>query len=119
MNAEVLHSTFHQQAAHGVGHAANTDLKAGSVLYFGDDAPPHIAVNLARLRIGQLRTRLIIAVNNEIDLAYMHAIVFAEGVRHLRIDLDNHQLRTFNDGPLPEIRRAKIEVSSIVHGASF
>ena len=116
---KILHSAFQQQAAYGVGHAADPDLKTGAILDFGCNAPSHHAVNLARLRIGQLRARLMIALNDEIDLAHMHAVVFAEDVGHLTIDLDDHQLRTFDHGPLPQIRRAKVEVPAVVHRASL
>ena len=77
------------------------------------------AVDLARVRVGQLRARLMISLNDEIDLAHMHAVLFAEYVRHLTIDLDDHHLRAFDDGPLPHIGRAKVEVSAVVHRAGF
>ena len=79
----------------------------------------HRAVNLARVRVGQLRARLMISLNDEIDLVHMHAVLSAEYVWHLTIDLDDHHLRTFDDGPLPHICRAKVEVSAVVHGAGL
>ena len=95
-----------------LGHAADTDLNTGTILDFGCDAPCHYAVNLARVRVGQLRAWLMISLDNEIDLVYMNAVLFAEYIWHLTIDLDDHQLRTFNDGPQPHIGRAKVEVST-------
>ena len=106
-------------AAHGVWHAADPDLQTGAILDFSRNPPRNCAVDLARLRIGQFRARLMIALNDEIDLADVHAVVFAEHVRHLTIDLDDHQLRAFDDRPLPHIRRAKVEVPAVVHRASL
>ena len=77
------------------------------------------AVDLARVRIGQLRARLIVALDDEIDFAHMHAILSAEYVWHLTIDLDDHHLRAFDDRPLPDIGRAKVEVSAVIHRAGF
>jgi hypothetical protein len=62
---------------------------------------------------------LIIAFNHEINLAHMHTVLFAEHVRHLAVDLDNHQPGSFNHGPLPHVCRAKVEVPPVIHGASF
>ena len=61
----------------------------------------------------------MISLNDEIDLVHMHAVLLAEYVWHLTIDLDDHYLRTFDDGPLPHICRAKVEIATVVHGASF
>jgi hypothetical protein len=49
----------------------------------------------------------------------VHAVIFAEDVRHLTIDLKDHQLRTFDHRPLPETRRAKVEVTAVAHRASL
>src|SRR4051812_48730412 len=61
----------------------------------------------------------MVALNDEIDLAQVHAIILAEHVGHLTIDLKDDQLRAFDDGSLPETRGTKIEVTAIVHGASL
>jgi hypothetical protein len=61
----------------------------------------------------------VIALDDEIDLANVDTVVFAEDVGHLTIDLHDHQLRAFDHGPLPEISRAKVEVAPVVHRASL
>src|SRR6516225_4565960 len=119
MDSQILHSRFQQQGAYRVGHAADSDLKTGAVLHFGGNEPGHDAVNIVRLRIRQLRARLVIALDDELDLAEVNAVVSAEDVGNLTIDLQDHQLRTVDHGPLPEIRRAKVEVPAVVHRASL
>src|SRR5947208_7722164 len=49
----------------------------------------------------------------------MHAVVFAKRIRHLTIDLDDHQFGALDHRPLPQIGGAKVEVAAIVHGAGF
>jgi hypothetical protein len=93
-------------------------LKTRAVLNFGGNSPGHGTVDLARLRIRQLHARLVIAFNNEIDLANVHTIVFAEDVGHFPVDFDDYQLRALDRSPLPNIRRAKVEVPAIVDWAS-
>ncbi len=61
----------------------------------------------------------MIAFNDVVNLADVHAVLFAKGVWHLTIDFDDHQLRAFNDRALPEIRGAKVEVPAIIHRASL
>jgi hypothetical protein len=61
----------------------------------------------------------VITVNDEVDLARVYAVVFAKDIGHLTIDLEDHQLRMLDHGPLPKIRRAKIEVPAVVHRASL
>ena len=51
----------------------------------------------------------MISLNDEIDLAHMHAVLSAEYVWHLTIDLDDHYLGTFDDGPLPHICGPKLK----------
>ena len=108
-----------KESAYGIRHSADPDLKTRAVLNFGGNAPGHDAVNLAWLRIRQLHARLVIAFNDEIDLAHVHTVVSAEDVGHLAVDLDDDQLRAFDHGPLPHIRGAKVEVPAVVHGASL
>src|SRR6185437_17029127 len=61
----------------------------------------------------------MIAFNDVVNLADVHAVLFAKGVGHLTIDFDDHQLRAFNGSALPEIRGAKVEVPAIIHRASL
>jgi hypothetical protein len=49
----------------------------------------------------------------------VHTVVFTEHVRHLTVDLDDDQLRAFNDGPLPHICWAKVEIPAVVHGTGL
>ena len=119
MDAEIFHSAFEQEAAYRVGHAADADLETGPILDFGRDAPGYDTVNLGGIRVGQLRAWLIIPLDDEIDLRYMHAVLFAENVRHLAIDLHDHYPRAVDDGPLPDIGRAEIEVPAVVHRAGL
>ena len=107
MDSQVFRATVHQQRANGVGHATDSNLKTGTILDFGGNAPCHYAVNLVWLRIRQLRTRLVIALDDEVDLARVHPVVVAEGVGHLTIDLHDYQLRLFDHCPLPKACRAK------------
>ncbi len=61
----------------------------------------------------------MIAFYDVVNLAHVHAVVSAEGVGHLAIDLYDHQLGAFDYSLLPQIRRAKVEVSAVIDRASL
>src|SRR5262249_31328409 len=119
MDAQVFHAAVHQQGTHRVGHATDSDLKTRPILNLGGDLPGHRAVNLARLRIRQLRAGQVISFDDVIDLAQVHGVFLAEDVGDLAVDLDDDHLGAFDHRSLPKTRGAEVEIAAVVHRASL
>ena len=106
MDAQVLHAAFEQQRADGVGHAADADLQAGAILDLG-------AICRATVRsisvgsVGQLRGRLLVALDDVVDLADVHAVLRAVDVGQLAGSLDDHDLGAFDRPPDARDRSAQ------------
>ena len=115
VHAEVADAAFQQQRADRIRHAADADLQAGAILDLGCDPARDGAVDLGRRRVRQLRGRLVVALDDVIDLADVNAVLLAEDVRQAAGHLDDHHLRALDDRAVPEIGGAEIEVAALVH----
>lgn len=101
------------------GNPAGAIKLAEAVLYFSGNSACHCAIDLTRRWIWQLRQWLVIAFDDVIDFADMDAILLPAAPRKRVADFDNHHAGGFNHGPVPDIRRAGIEETVLVHPAGF
>ena len=115
VHAQIAHAAFLQQSADGIRHAADPDLDAGAVFHLARDLPGDRMVDIAGRRIAQLGGRRVIALDDIVDLADMHAIVDAEAVRQSPGLLDDHDPGAFDEGAVPGVGRAEIEDAVFVH----
>src|ERR1019366_2474881 len=81
MDAKIADPAFEQQRANRVGHAADTYLQAGAVINLAGDEARNGLVDLGWLRVGQLRRRLVVALDDVVDLADMDAVPVSEDIR--------------------------------------
>ena len=117
VDAQVLHAAFEQDGAHGVGHGADAHLQAVAVLDLGGDEPTHRGVYVADGWIGQLRCGGVVALDDVVHLADVDAGLLAVDVRQILVGLDDDGLGALEDGVMPQVGGAQIEVAVLVHGA--
>ena len=93
MDAEVAHAAVQQQRAHRVGHRADPDLQARSVLDLGRDEAGDLTIDVGGHRLRKLRKRQTGTVDDVVDLADVQPVVDAVDVRDGGVDLDDDDLR--------------------------
>ena len=121
MDAQVLQVALGDQAADGVGHAADAQLEAGTVGDLGDDEVGHGQIHL-RGGAGccHLAQRGIVALHNGSDLVNVDAVLeAAQAAGHVLVHFHNDLLGLLADGSQMAGGRAEVEVAVLVHGGNL
>ena len=116
MDAEVAHAALEQERADGVRHGADADLQAIAVLDLGGDEP----ARRRRRRRGPVDSA---APAQGPSSPSMHVVHFADvdagllavDVGQLPARLDDDRAGALDDGAMPQVGGAQIEVAVLVH----
>ena len=119
MDAEIAHAALEQDRAHRVRHGADADLQAIAVLDLRGDEPPDGGVHVADRRIRQLRRRTVVAFDHEVHFADVDAGLLAVDVGQSPARLDDDRAGALDDGAMPQVGGAQIEVAVLVHRAGL
>ena len=115
MHAEIVDAALQKQRTYGVRHTADADLQASSILDLAGDQAGDGPVDLGWRRAREFGSRLVIALDQIINLASMYAILLAIHVGQTVGHLDDDQLGALDNRALPKVRRTEIEKAVLIH----
>ena len=115
VDAEIAHAALEQERAHGVRHGADPDLQAIPVPDLGGDEPADSDVEVADWRIRQLRCGTVVPFDHEVHFADMEAGLFAMDVGQSPARLDDDGVGALDDGAMPQVGGAQVEVAVLIH----
>ena len=115
VDAEIAHAALEQDRAHGVRHGADPDLQAIAVLDLRGDEPSDGGVDVADRRIRQLRCGTVVPFDHEVHFADVNPGLLAVDVGQCAARLDDHRAGALDDGAVPQVGGAQVEVAVLVH----
>ena len=117
MDAEVADAAVEQERADRIRHAADADLQAVAVFDVRRDEPPHRAIDRRRRRIRQLRRGRVVALDDVVHFAHVHARLVAVDVRQPAARLDDDHPGALDDRAVPQVGGAQVEAAVLVDRA--
>ena len=116
MHTEVLEVALGYHRAQGVGHAAYAELYRRAVAEVGDDVRGYLRVHLARRAAGQLDGRAVLALDHQVDLGDVHALLLAaHGAGQTLEHLYDHDVRVVYVRAGVARGDGEVEVAVLVH----
>ena len=118
MHAQVLQIALGDQAADGIGHAADAQLQAGTVGDLRNDQVGNLQVHFGgSTGSGHLADGRVVAFHDAGHLRNVHAVLHAaQAAGHVLIDLHDDLFGLFAHGTQMGSAGAEVEVTVLIHG---